>query len=399
MAKDKVVLAYSGGLDTSVAIKWLQDKYDLDVIAVALDVGQPEDLEAIQKKALDIGAIESLVVDATDEFVANYIAPSIKANALYERVYPVTTSLSRPLIGYYLVEVAKKHGAGAIAHGCTGKGNDQVRIETAIMALHPGIKIIAPQREWAMSREEAIDYAQANGIEIPVTKKSPYSVDENLWGRSVEAGILEDPWLEPPPDAYTWTKSPEDAPADASYVDIGFEKGLPNAVDAEKLSLKEIILKINKLAGASGIGRIDMVENRLVGIKSREIYECPAAIVITAAHQALESLTLTRELTHYKFGVEDAFSRAVYFGHWFSPLTDSLNSFIDTSQEHVTGNVRLKFYKGSCTVAGRKSRYSLYDLGLATYDKNDEFTHMSAEGFIDIWGLPNKVWAKKQGNS
>jgi len=399
MAKDKVVLAYSGGLDTSVAIKWLQDKYDLDVIAVALDVGQPEDLGAIQKKALAIGAIESLVVDATDEFVDNYVTPSIKANALYERAYPVSTSLSRPLIGYYLVDVAKKHGANAIAHGCTGKGNDQVRIETAIMALHPDIKIIAPQREWAMSREEEIEYALANNIEVPVTKESPYSVDENLWGRSVEAGVLEDPWLEPPPDAYSWTKEPMKTPDETSYVEIGFEKGIPTIIDGEKLSLKEIILILNKAAGDNGVGRIDMVENRLVGIKSREIYECPAAIVIISAHQALESLTLTRELTHYKFGVEDAFSRAVYFGHWFSPLTDCLKSFIDSSQEHVTGSVRLKLYKGSCTVVGRNSKYSLYDHGLATYDQSDEFSHMSAKGFIDIWGLPNKVWSKKQGKS
>lgn len=397
MAREKVVLAYSGGLDTSVAIKWLQDKYDLDVIAVALDLGQPENLRAVQSKALSLGAVESLIVDAKDEFVNEFVAPAVKANAMYERKYPVATALSRPLIGRHLAKIAKKQGAAAIAHGCTGKGNDQVRIETAIMTLAPDLRIIAPQREWAMSREEEIEYAKANGIEVPVTKESPYSIDENLWGRSTEAGILEDPWLEPPPDAYGWTKDPAQAPDTETYVEIGFEKGLPVVLDGEEISFREIVSRLNQTGGAHGVGRIDMIENRLVGIKSREIYECPAATLIIAAHQALESMTITRDVAHFKYGIEDAYARAVYFGQWFTPLRSCLQAFIDESQEHVGGTVRLKLFKGGFQIVGRQSPYSLYDTGLATYDHRDKFSHASAKGFIDIWGLPYKVWSKKQG--
>lgn len=397
MAKEKVVLAYSGGLDTSVAVKWLQDKYDMDVIAVVLNIGQPENLLLIQRKALSIGAIESLIVDAQAEFINDFVAPAIMANTLYEKKYPVTTSLSRPLIAKHLVDTAKKRGASAVAHGCTGKGNDQVRIEAAVMTLAPDLKIIAPQREWAMSREEEIEYAKSQGIDVPVTKESPYSVDENLWGRSVEAGVLEDPWMEPPPDAYRWTTNPVEASDAPDYVEVVFEKGLPTLLNEEEMTLTEMIPELNQLAGRHGIGRIDMIEDRLVGIKSREIYECPAATVLIAAHRELESLTLTRDLLHYKYGVEEAYANLVYFGQWFSPLRQCLQAFIVASQERVSGTVRLKLYKGSCQVAGRKSPFSLYDYGLATYDRADQFSHESAKGFIELWGLPNKVWSKKQG--
>lgn len=399
MGKEKVVLAYSGGLDTSVAIKWLQDKYDLDVVAVALNVGQPENLHQIQRKALTVGALESLVIDAEDEFVADFVTPAIQANAMYEIKYPVTTSLSRPLIAKHLVETAKQHGSTTIAHGCTGKGNDQVRIETAIMALAPEMKIIAPQREWVMSREEEIEYAKSHGIEVPVTKASPYSVDENIWGRSVEAGVLEDPWQEPPPDAYQWTADPTEAPDTPEYVEVTFEGGKPTFLDEEQLSMVELIPELNRIAGKHGVGRIDMVENRLVGIKSREIYECPAATVLIAAHRELEALTLTRELAHYKYGIEEAYTQQIYFGQWFSPLRQCLQAFITASQERVSGTVRFKLYKGCLQVVGRKSPFSLYDHGLATYDRSDQFSHESAKGFIELWGLPNKVWAKKQGES
>lgn len=397
MAKEKVVLAYSGGLDTSVAIKWLQDKYNMDVIAVVLNLGQPENLLLVQRKALEVGAIDSLIVDANKEFIDDFVFPALQANALYEKKYPISTSLSRPLIAKHMVEVAKAHGASAVAHGCTGKGNDQVRLETAIMALDPDIKIIAPQREWVMSREEEIEYAKSHNIEVPVTKAVPYSVDENFWGRSVEAGELEDPWVEPPPDAFSWTADPVDAPDTPDYLEIVFEHGKPVILNDQSLSMMELIPELNKLAGKHGIGRVDMVENRLVGIKSREIYECPAATVLIAAHRELESLTLTRDVLHYKYDIEEAYAREVYFGKWYSPLRLALQAFIDSTQHHVSGTARFKLFKGHCQIVGRKSPASLYDYGLATYDKSDQFSHEAARGFIELWGLPNKVWAKKQG--
>ncbi len=398
MEKEKVVLAYSGGLDTSVIVKWLQDKYQMDVVALIADLGQPENLLLIQQKALEIGAIDATIVDTRTEFVNQFIAPAIKANALYEKKYPLSTALSRPLIAKHLVETAHRHNAKAVAHGCTGKGNDQVRFETAIMSLAPDLKIIAPQREWAMSRDEEIDYAKKQGIPVPVTKTSPYSVDENLWGRSAEAGELENPWLEPPPDAYSWTKSPEEAIDRPDYLEISFRSGLPVMVDEEELSLSEIISQVNKRASQAGVGRIDMVENRLIGIKSREIYECPAATVLITAHQELEALTLPRELMHYKYLIEQIYANQIYYGLWFSPLREALQAFIEKSQEHVSGKVKLKLYKGSCQVVGRRSDQSLYDYSLATYESGDKFSHQSAKGFIELWALPEKVWGKKHSH-
>ncbi len=330
--REKIVLAYSGGLDTSVAIKWLQENHDVDVIAAAVDVGQPDDLPAVQEKATRIGAVESLVIDAKRPFADDFITPSLAANAMYERAYPLPTALARPLIAAELVALARARGATGIAHGCTGKGNDQVRFDVAFAALAPELKIYAPAREWGMTRDEEIDYAKEHGIDVPVTKSSPYSVDENMYGRSIEAGVLEDPWNESPADAWGWTKSQEDAPDTAEHIEIGFDRGRPVSLNAEPLDLIDIIERLNSLAGLHGIGRIDMVENRVVGIKSRETYECPAATVLTLAHADLETLTLPRELARYKYQVEDAFADQVYNGLWFSPLRAALSAFIGSTQ-------------------------------------------------------------------
>ena len=390
--KGKVILAYSGGLDTSCAIKWLQDSYDMEVIAVMAGLGQPGDLQAVKDKALTIGAVDASIYDAREIFARDYVLPALKANALYEGKYPLATALARPLIATLLVEEARRHGATAIAHGCTGKGNDQVRFDVTIMALAPELQIIAPLREWTMSREEELDYAEKHGIPVPVTKKSPYSTDENLWGRSCEAGVLEDPDMEPPEDAYEWTTSPLDAPATPQYVEIGFETGGPVSLDGEALGFLELVDRLNQAGGAHGVGRLDVIENRLVGIKSREIYEAPAACILIEAHKALEALTLTREVLHFKPLLEQKFAELIYYGLWYDPLRAAITSFMDSTQERVTGTVRVKLYKGACTVVGRKSAFSLYDYSLATYDKNDEFHHRSSEGFIELWGLPLKVW-------
>ncbi len=399
MTRDKVVLAYSGGLDTSVAIKWLQEKYSVDVIAAAVDVGQPDDLSAVQAKATRSGATESLVIDAKQPFADDFIAPALAANALYERRYPLPTALARPLIAAMLVETARERGAAGIAHGCTGKGNDQVRFDVAIAGLAPELKIYAPAREWGMTRDEELDYAQEHGIEVPVTKASPYSVDENMYGRSIEAGALEDPWQEPPADVWSWTKSPEEAPKTPEYIEIGFAHGRPVSLNGEPLGLIDIIQRLNSLAGLHGIGRIDMVENRIVGIKSREIYECPAALVLTQAHSDLESLTLPRELARYKYQIEDAFADQVYNGLWFSPLRGALSAFVADTQHAVNGDIRLKLFKGAATVVGRQSEHSLYDLDLATYDASDRFSHESAKGFIELFGLPTRTWADRHGGN
>ncbi|MCR4425873.1 MAG: argininosuccinate synthase [Firmicutes bacterium] len=387
----KVVLAYSGGLDTSVAIKWIQDKYGAEVVALAVDVGAKKDLEAIKKKALAIGAVKSLVTDARQTFVLNYVYPSLKANAMYEGKYPLTAALSRPLISQLLVDAAHREGADAVAHGCTGKGNDQVRFDVSIQALDPALRIIAPVREWPMSREEEIEYAKANNIPVPVTVKSPYSVDENLWGRSAECGVLENPWTEPPPDVYTMTTDPVHAPAEPEYLDITFDRGVPVQINNEHMNPVDMIETLNAIAGKHGVGRVDMVENRLVGIKSREIYEAPAASVLIAAHQDLESLTMPREMLHFKKLVEQKYSELVYFGLWYSPLREALDAFINETQKTVTGTVKVKLFRGSCTVVGRRSPYSLYDYALATYDRGDTFDHSAAVGFIQIWGLPTKI--------
>jgi argininosuccinate synthase len=393
---DKVVLAYSGGLDTSVAIKWIKDKYDFDVIAVTVDVGNEKDFSAIREKALKVGAVKALVIDAKKNFVGDYIFPALKAGSLYEGVYPMATSLARPLIARLLTEVALQEGAVAIAHGCTGKGNDQVRFEVAINALAPGVKIIAPAREWGMTREDTIKYAERFGIPVPVKTGHAYSVDENLWGRSVECGVLEDPWTEPPEEVYAWTKSPAASPDKADYCEIEFDKGIPVACDGKAMDGVSLIIKLNELAGKHGVGRIDHVENRLVGIKSREIYEAPAAVLLLTAHQALEDMTLAKDQARFKAKVATEFADLVYSGLWFTANRQDLAAYVDSTQRFVSGTVRLKLFKGTCSVVGRKSPYSLYSCGLATYEKGDQFDQRAAPGFIHIFGLPVKTQAKLQ---
>lgn len=389
----KTVLAYSGGLDTSVAIKWLQEKYGVSVIAMAADVGEGKDLDFIQKKALKVGAEKAYIIDAKEEFVKNYIFPALKANALYEGIYPVSSSLSRPLISKLLVDIAEKEGADSVAHGCTGKGNDQVRFDVSVTALNPELKIIAPVREWPMSREEEIEYAKQNDIPVPVGKENPFSIDQNLWGRSIECGVLEDPWVEPPKEAYEWTVSIENAPEQPEYIEIDFEKGVPVKLNNKEMNGVDLISKLNKIAGQHGVGRIDHVENRLIGIKSREIYECPAASVLIKAHQSLEYLTLPKETLHFKHMIDVKYGELIYNGLWFSQLKEALDAFINATQEHVTGKVKVKLHKGNCIIVGRTSPKSLYDVKLATYDEDDQFDHKASEGFIKIWGLPTKVYS------
>ncbi len=398
MATQSVVLAYSGGLDTSVCIKWLMEEKGLDVICVAGDVGQERaDLDAIREKALTIGAIESVVVDMRDEFCNDFIDKAIYANALYEGKYPLLSALSRPVIVKHLVEAAHKHGARYVAHGCTGKGNDQVRFEVGIRALDPSLEIIAPVREWDLrTREEEMDWAAARGVPVPTTKKSPYSIDDNLWGRAIECGVLEDPWNLPPDDIYTMTVDPADAPDVPEVVEIEFERGLPVAVAGERMTLRQVILTMNEIAGRNGYGRIDMIENRLVGVKSRECYEQPGALAIIAAHKALEDMCLERETMHYKLKMELDWAAAVYNGLWYSPLKNAMDAFFACTQQSINGIVRLSFYKGSCTVTGSKSPDSLYDYSLATYDADDSFDHAASAGFIRLFGLPTEVWASKR---
>ncbi|MDD4185737.1 MAG: argininosuccinate synthase [Candidatus Methanomethylophilaceae archaeon] len=389
--REKVVLAYSGGLDTSVAIRWLQKKYDVDVIAVAINVGQPPSQDDIIARALRNGAVKAEYIDAKKEFVEEYIWPSLKANAMYQDVYPLSTAIARPLIVKKLIEVAHREGAKFIAHGCTAKGNDQVRFDVGIMSLDPEMKVIAPMREWVLTREKEIEYAKENNIEIIVKKESPFSVDENLWGRSCECGIIEDAWEEPPADAWGWTVAPHDAPDEAEYIEIGFEKGIPVSLDGKKMDGIKLITEVDKIARQHGVGRIDHVEDRLVGIKSRETYECPAATVLIAAHRSMEFMTLQKDVTSMKKRMEQRFSELAYEGLWFGLLRESISAFVDKTQENVTGTVRVKLYKGSIMVVGRKSPYSLYDEGLATYAEGDIYDHNAAVGFIYCWGLPNKT--------
>ncbi|GAB4280600.1 MAG: argininosuccinate synthase [Coriobacteriia bacterium] len=397
MAKDKVVLAYSGGLDTSVAIRWLAEEHDLDVIALAIDVGQQrQDLEMVREKALSIGAVESIVLDVREEFVGEFVSKALKANALYENKYPLVSALSRPAIVKHLVETAHEHEARYIAHGCTGKGNDQVRFEVGIAALDPDIEVLAPVRDWGMTREESMEYAAERGIPVPTTTASPYSIDDNLWGRAIECGVLEDPWVEPPEDIYVMTSEARTASDEHEYVEISFREGLPVAVDGREMGFADIITRMNDVAGSHGFGRLDMIENRLVGLKSREIYEVPGALALITAHKALEDLCLERDLLHYKLGIEQKWAELVYNGLWFSPLKEALDGFIESTQKLVTGDVRLRFFKGSCVVVGRRSEFSLYDYELATYDEADSFDHSASKGFIDIWGLPTKVWARQR---
>ena len=398
--KDKILLAYSGGLDTSVAIHWLKENYSCDVVAVTVDVGQSDDLNETMRRAKTIGASRAWVIDAKKELVDDYILPALKANALYEGNYPLSTAVARPVIVKKLVEMAKRTGAKAIAHGCTGKGNDQVRFEVSIMALSPEMGIIAPTRDWKMSREEEINYANKNGIPIPVSIDKPYSIDESIWGRAIECGVLEDPWTEPPEDIFEWTKGIDKSPNVPEYVDIGFTEGIPVSLNGETMDTLELIAKLNTIAGSHGVGRIDHIENRLVGIKSREVYEAPAAIVLIKAHQDLESMVMAKDLHHYKKVVEQHYADLVYNGLWFSPLKEALDAFIEKSQELVTGHVNVKLFKGSAVVVGRESPYSLYKSTLSTYGTGDEFDHSAAKGFIYIWGLPLKVGklVKANGN-
>ncbi|MBO0349035.1 argininosuccinate synthase [Phormidium pseudopriestleyi FRX01] len=396
----KVVLAYSGGVDTSVCIPYLKEEWGVeDVITLAADLGQGEELGPIKEKALTSGASISLVEDVTEIFVKDYAFPAIQANALYENRYPLGTALARPLIAKILVEAADKYGADAVAHGCTGKGNDQVRFDVSIAALNPNIKVLAPAREWGMSREETIAYGEKFGIPTPVKKSSPYSIDRNLLGRSVEAGPLEDPWTEPEEEIYVMTKAIADTPNEPEYVEITFEQGLPTHVNGKALSPVALITELNEVVGRHGIGRIDMIENRLVGIKSREIYESPALLVLIQAHRDIESLTLTKDVTQYKRGIEETYSQMVYNGQWYSPLKMALDAFIQKTQERVSGTVRIKLFKGTASIVGRKSNESLYAPDLATYGADDTFDHKAAEGFIYVWGLPTRIWSEKvRGN-
>ena len=386
MAKDKILLAFSGGLDTSVAVPWLQENYNAEVITLTIDLGMV-DLESIRLRALQVGAVKAMTVDGRETLVNEFLFPALQAGAIYEGQYPLATALGRPLIARYLAEAAQSEGAYAVAHGCTGKGNDQVRIEVGIAALAPEIKVIAPIREWGMSREDEIEYGQARNLPINANQ-SRFSVDENLWGRSAEAGELEDPWQEPPEEAFTWTKPVSETPSDPAYLEIHFELGIPTQVDGESMEGIDLISHLNTLAGAHGVGRVDHVENRLVGIKSREIYEAPAATVLHAAHQALETLTLTKEQARTKAKIVQEYADVVYNGLWFTHHRQDLDAYVRSTQRYVTGDVRVRLHRGTCMVVGRRSPQALYQYHLATYDRSDQFDHAAAEGFISIYGLP-----------
>jgi argininosuccinate synthase len=390
---NRVVLAYSGGLDTSVAIKWLLEHKCNEVICVAIDLGQGAELGPIQAKALKIGAAKSEIIDARQEFIDKFCFQALKANAKYDRAYPLATAIARPLIAKILVDIARKYQADAIAHGCTGKGNDQVRFDLSIMTLAPEMSIIAPAREWGMSREDCINYAERHSIPIPITKANPFSVDLNLWGRSAECGILEDLSKEPPEEAYGITANPLNAPNEPEYLSIEFERGVPVKLNEQAMDSISLVEVVNKIAGKHGVGRIDQVENRVIGIKSREIYESPAAVILSLAHDDLEYLTMTKDMKHFKACIDQKYSELIYNGRWFSPLKTALDAFLDQSQANVSGSIGLKLYKGSATIVTRKSKYSLYDHGLATYDRGDKFNHQAALGFIELFGLDMKTHA------
>jgi argininosuccinate synthase len=393
----KVVLAYSGGLDTSVAVAWLREQYDCEVVTLTIDVGGGSLRPGVEARAISAGASRAYVVDARERFVTDFVWPHIQANALYQGAYPLATALARPLIAQLLVEVARREGADAVAHGCTGKGNDQVRFDVAVHALDPGLEVIAPMRVgMGLTRDQEIDYAIERGIEIPITKASPYSIDVNLWGRSCETGVLEDPWVTPPPDAYEWTVAPSDAPAPIE-LSLEFEGGIPVAIDGDRLAAVELVDRLHALGGAHGVGRIDHVEDRLVGIKSREIYEAPAATVLHAAHRALEGLTLTKDTLRFNRLVADELAQLTYDGLWFSALHRDLRGYVASSQRVVSGEVRVRLDHGSALVTGRRSPLSLYDKKLATYDEGDAFDHAAAVGFIEIFGLPLRVEAARHG--
>ena len=392
---ERVVLAYSGGLDTSVGIGWLKDATGKEVVALAIDVGQSgEDMDVIRQRALDCGAVESIVVDAKDEFASDYVVPALKANALYQKRYPLVSALSRPLIAKYLASTAKELGANSVAHGCTGKGNDQVRFEAAVAALAPELTSLAPVRDFALTRDKAIEYAALHNLPIAQSKKSPYSIDQNVYGRAVETGFLEDPWNAPIEDLYAYTQDPA-VTREPTEVVISFDQGVPVAIDGVAVTPLQAIEMMNLLAGNQGVGRIDIVEDRLVGIKSREVYEAPAGIALIAAHEELENMTVERDLARYKRTVESKWAELVYDGLWFSGLKRALDVFIDETQKHVTGDIRLKMHAGTAVVTGRKSTRSLYDFNLATYDTGDTFDQSMAKGFIELWSLPSKISARR----
>jgi argininosuccinate synthase len=394
MTVNRVVLAYSGGLDTSVAVRWMIEQYGVEVVTLSADVGQGGDWDALRDRALGAGAVEAIVVDCREEFARDYVAPTLKANALYEGRYPLVSSLSRPCIVKHLVAAAREHGADSVAHGCTGKGNDQVRFEVSTLALAPDLEVLAPVREWGMTREDSIDYAAEHDIPVQAKKGKLYSIDDNLWGRAIECGEMEDPWATPPPDVWEMTVETATEPRDLV---VAFDQGVPVSIDGKALPLHELIEELNGVVGSYGWGRIDMVENRRVGIKSRETYEAPAGLALILAHQDLEGITLERDLQREKARLEPRYAELVYDGLWFSPLKDALDAFVDESQRHVTGEVRLHLEPGRCHVEGRRSPYSLYDYGLATYDAADSFDHRQAEGFVRLWGLSVQTWAAQQG--
>ncbi len=396
MAQKKIALAYSGGLDTSVAVRWLQEQYDAEVVTVTIDLGMV-DLEPARQKALQIGAVNAITVDGKSAFYEGYIAPALKAGAVYEDVYPLATALGRPLIARYMVEAARREGAYAVAHGCTGKGNDQVRLDVSVAALAPDLQVIAPIREWGMSREEEIEYGRARNIPVP-EGRNPYSTDENLWGRSIETGDLEDPWNEPPEDAFQWTRPVGACPDEPSYIEIAFEQGLPVSIDGEEMDGVALVDHLNRRAGQHGVGRIDHLENRLVGIKSREVYEAPAAVVLHSAHRALEAITLSKEQVRLKTRIAQEYADVVYNGLWFTQHRRDMDAYVDSTQRHVSGTVRGRLLKGSCTVVGRRSPNALYSYELATYDRGDKFDHRAAEGFISIFGLPVRTQSQVQGD-
>ena len=392
-----VVLAYSGGLDTSVAIRWIKEQYNLDVITLTIDIGNARDLPAIAARAQQIGAVKAMVVDARADLMRYFVWPALQAGAIYEGSYPLATALARPLIARLLVEVARAEGAIAVAHGCTGKGNDQVRFDVSINTLAPDLKIIAPVREWSMTRDSEIAYANEHAIPINVSIANPYSVDQNLWGRSVECGVLEDPWAEPPEDVFAWTANPDgDEHIEPTYLEVTFQHGIPVALNGEDTDAVLLVETLNKLAGKYGIGRIDHIENRLVGIKSREIYEAPAGVVLHTAHQALESLTLSRDQARFKEMVAAEYARLIYDGQWYSALHQDLAAYVQSTQRFVSGTVRVKLSRGHCAVVGRRSEHSLYNHSLATYDSGDQFDHNAALGFIKLWSLPLSTQAQAQ---
>ena len=390
------MLAYSGGLDTSVAIRWLKDQ-GYDVVALTIDLGEKKDLDAIQERALQVGASAAYVVDGKKKFLELFVWPSLQAGAVYEKEYPLATAIGRPLIAAMLVQVARQENAQGIAHGCTGKGNDQVRFDVSTQALAPELKVVAPVREWGMNREDEIEYAAQHGIPVPASVESPYSTDENLWGRSIEAGILEDPWAEPPGDVWDWTRDPRDCPDEPTYVEIGFKEGIPVSLDGKPVDSVTLVETLNQAGGQNGVGRIDHLENRLVGIKSREIYEAPAAVILLQAHQALEDITLTKDVARFKDVVAAHWAQMVYDGLWFSPLREALYAFVKHTQRHVNGEVRLKLYKGTSMVAGRKSKDQLYRMELATYGRGDQFDQSAAAGFIKLWGQGVRTASQVQG--